>query len=332
MDESTVNIENLTTGYANGGSQVVITGPVNASLNRGEMVCLLGPNGSGKSTLLRTLSGFQPALSGVVKIDGRELNDYRPAQLAKVISVVLTERLTVSNMTVEQLVGMGRSPYTGFWGRLGGADRRIVDNALHLVGVGELRKRMIQTLSDGERQKVMIAKAIAQETPIILLDEPTAFLDYPSKVEIMRLLHMLSRERDKLIFLSSHDLELALQIADKVWLVDKRYGLKEGSPEDLSLGGAMELYFAKDGVAFDCETGLFKISNKLTWTIKVEGYGPRCSMLKKALYRNGIGDSENAEYVVKVTDEGYEWGGICYGSIEGVVNVIADFAKVVNEK
>ncbi|MBO7372406.1 MAG: ABC transporter ATP-binding protein, partial [Bacteroidales bacterium] len=147
--------------------------------------------------------------------------------------VVLTEKNNLQNMTVEELVGMGRSPYTGFWGRLRDEDKAKVAQAIDLVGIAELRDRMVQTLSDGERQKVMIAKALAQETPIIFLDEPTAFLDYPSKVEILNLLHKLSQEAGKTIFLSTHDLELALRVADKVWLMTKGGEVKTGSPAKL---------------------------------------------------------------------------------------------------
>lgn len=163
-------------------------------------------------------------LSGNIWIQGRRLSDYRDKELATVIGVVLTEKCQLRNMTVTELVGMGRSPYTGFWGTLSKKDRRIVEDAIALVRIEDLKERMVHTLSDGERQKVMIAKALAQETPVIFLDEPTAFLDYPSKVEILHLLHRLSREMNKTIFLSTHDLELALQIADQLWLMDRKRG------------------------------------------------------------------------------------------------------------
>ncbi len=147
-------------------------------------------------------------------------------------------------MTVRELIGMGRSPYTGFWGKLSRADDEIVDKAIGLVNIHPLASRMLHTLSDGERQKAMIAKALAQETPVIYLDEPTAFLDFPSKVEIMQLLHHLTRETDKTIFsLSTHDLELALQIADKIWLMDKVNGITSGTPEDLALEGYLSRFF-----------------------------------------------------------------------------------------
>ena len=162
-------------------------------------------------------------------------------------------------MTAEELVGMGRSPYTGFWGTLSEDDHRIVAEALEMVGITSLAKRYIQTLSDGERQKVMIAKALAQQTPVIFLDEPTAFLDYPSKVEMLQLLHRLSRATDKTIFLSTHDLELALQIADVVWLMRSDDSLMIGTPQQLALSGALSEFIEQRGIVFDRETLSVKV-------------------------------------------------------------------------
>lgn len=171
----------------------MVAGHINAGINSGELTCLLGANGIGKSTLLRTLSAFQPKLSGEIFIQGQEIEQYKDKELSMAISVVLTEKCEVRNMTVTELVGLGRTPYTGFWGTLDEDDKQIVERSISLVKIEKLADRMVHTLSDGERQKVMIAKALAQETPIIFLDEPTAFLDFPSKVEMMQLLHRLSR-------------------------------------------------------------------------------------------------------------------------------------------
>jgi iron complex transport system ATP-binding protein len=162
-------------------------------------------------------------------------------------------------MTVRELVGMGRYPYTGFWGKMGEADRRLIDEAIRLIKIEDLAQRQVLSLSDGERQKAMIAKALAQETPLIFLDEPTAFLDYPSKVEMMRLLHRLTRMQRKTIFLSTHDLELALQIADTIWLMDKEKGVCIGTPRSLALDGSISDYFERDGIRFDRERGVFTI-------------------------------------------------------------------------
>jgi iron complex transport system ATP-binding protein len=212
-------LKGLTTGYHTKKGDRVVSHGLTARLQAGELTCLLGPNGAGKSTLLRTLAAFQPPLSGELLLDGRPLNSFTAQQRATRIGVVLTERPDIKGMRVREMVAMGRSPYTGFWGGLSAQDEAAVNDAIRQVGIRELERRMLHTLSDGEQQKVMIAKALAQQTPIIFLDEPTAFLDFPSKVEMMLLLRRLAREMQKTIFLSTHDLELALQIADSLWLM-----------------------------------------------------------------------------------------------------------------
>lgn len=288
MKEPTIQIQSLCTGYRTGKSSVVVARDMNASIRGGELTCLLGPNGAGKSTLLRTLSAFQPPLGGDIIILGRNLCDYSDKELSKVIGVVLTEKNDLRNMSVQDLVGLGRSPYTGFWGRLSAEDKAQVEAALALVGIPSLADRLVQTLSDGERQKVMIAKALAQETPIIFLDEPTAFLDYPSKVEILHLLHRLSREMHKTVFLSTHDLELALQIADQLWLMARGRGVTVGTPEDLALDGTLDTFFQRKGVAFEKQTGLYRIEPVYHADVRLEGDPTACEMVRKALRRNGI--------------------------------------------
>ena len=177
------------------------------------------------------------------------------------IGIVLTEKPDVRNMTVEELVGMGRSPYTGFWGVLTAEDHRIVAEAVGMVGIEPLQGRMIHTLSDGERQKVMIAKALAQQTPVIYLDEPTAFLDYPSKVEMMQLLRRLAHDQQKTIFLSTHDVELALQLADRLWLMEPG-GLTVGTPRELADEGALSRFVERDGIVFDRDSLTLIVSKK----------------------------------------------------------------------
>lgn len=324
--KETVKVEDLSTGYRNKKGTTLVTTDVNASLYDRELTCLLGPNGAGKSTLLKTLTAFLTPVKGNVIIEGKSLADYSDAELARMIGVVLTEKLNITNMSVDELVSMGRSPYTGFWGHMDAHDRKMVDEAIELVGIQGLRGRMVHTLSDGERQKVMIAKALAQETPIIFLDEPTAFLDYPSKVEIMQLLQSLAREQSKTVFLSTHDLELALQIADKIWLIDKEHGVKIGTPEDLALDGEMSRYFHREGVTFDAESGLFKICHRLDKSVRLIGTGVKYNMVKKALARQGIGITENPEALatINVTPLGYEVNGVKIDNIESLIDSVID--------
>ena len=253
---ATVEIDDLSIGYRGKGEEKVVAAGITADICSGELTCLLGANGVGKSTLLRTLSAFQPKLGGSIRVQGKEMGEYADKELSR---VVLTERCDVHNLSVTELVGLGRTPYTGFWGTLSKQDDEVVEQAIGLVGISALARRMVHTLSDGERQKVMIAKALAQEAPIIYLDEPTAFLDYPSKVEMMLLLHRLTREAGKTIFLSTHDLELALQITDKVWLMDKAHGIRIGEPKALAQDGTLAAFFVRKGLAFDAENVRFRV-------------------------------------------------------------------------
>ena len=288
MKETTIRLRDLSIGYPDKHNTKRVAEHLNASIHSGELTCLLGTNGVGKSTLLRTLSAFQPPLGGTINLLDRPLSTYDDRQLATVIGVVLTEKSDIRNMTVEELVGLGRSPYTGFWGTLKESDRKIVHEAIARVRIEPLTQRMVHTLSDGERQKVMIAKALAQETPIIFLDEPTAFLDFPSKVEVMQLLHNLTHTLQKTVFMSTHDLELALQIADKIWLMDRTNGIAIGTPEDLSLEGKLSSFFSRKGITYDTETGFFRIDTDYRREIHLHGHGSRYAMVRKALQRNGI--------------------------------------------
>lgn len=213
-----ITLEQLSVGYK--GFPPVVSN-INVEIKSGELTCLIGSNGIGKSTLLKTLTGFLPKLSGRLLLDGRDINMLSQRERAKYISIVLTYKSDVQNLSITEMVGMGRMPYTGFWGKLNTSDQTIVAEAIEMVGIEHLKNRMIQTLSDGERQKVMIAKALAQQTPVILLDEPTSFLDFPSKVEMLQLLHRLAKETNKVVFLSTHDLELALRIADRLVELNK---------------------------------------------------------------------------------------------------------------
>ena len=210
-----IELQHLTVGY---GEKAILS-DINQSLREGQMVCLLGANGVGKSTLLRTLAGFLPPLSGKVMLEGRDLLSFSLSERSRAVSVVLTERVEVPYMKVEDLVGMGRSPYTGFFGTLTKEDKTIIGEAIELVGITDLAGRTIDTLSDGERQKALLAKALAQQTPIILLDEPTAFLDFHAKISTLRLMLRLAHETNKTILLSTHDVGMALRLSDVLWIV-----------------------------------------------------------------------------------------------------------------
>ena len=234
-DDWVIRLSDASIGFrSRRGEPKVLASGMNACLERGRLTCLIGRNGMGKSTLLRALAGFDDLLEGTLEVrctndaTERAFSSLSSAERSKLVAVVLTNNSQAYGLTVEELVGLGRSPYTNFWGTLSEEDRRVVDESMALTGVSHLRKYRIETLSDGERQKTMIAKALAQQTPVILLDEPTAFLDHPSKVETLNLLARLAHEEGKAVLFSSHDLELALKQADVVWqLEDERLKIKD---------------------------------------------------------------------------------------------------------
>lgn len=212
-----ITLSHLSVGYKVGHT---VVSDINLTLQSGQLACLIGENGVGKSTLLKTLTGFLPKLEGSLLLDGKDISEFSQRALARQISIVLTQKPDVQNLTVEEIIGLGRSPYTGFFGKLHANDQQIVDESITAVGIEKLKNRMIQTLSDGERQKVMIAKALAQQTPVIFLDEPTAFLDFSSKVETFQLLQRMAHEMGKLVLLSTHDLELAVRFSDTLLQVN----------------------------------------------------------------------------------------------------------------
>lgn len=214
-------LKDLVIGYNTRAGQRRVTAPLSVKLPEGRLICLVGRNGVGKSTLLRSLSGLQPPLSGDVLLGGSSIASYSHKALARLVSVVTTRDVPVPSMSSWEVVALGRSPYTQFWGQLSPADKEIVDRSIDITGISPLVSRRVGSLSDGERQKVMIAKAIAQETPVILLDEPTAFLDYPSKVSTLTLLSRLAREMGRTILVSTHDVEHALRLSEEVLLLQK---------------------------------------------------------------------------------------------------------------
>ena len=222
-----ITLKNLVVGYPDGRHTRQLNHAANEEAHDGMLTCLIGANGAGKSTLLRTIAGFQLPLEGTVLLGGDDVRALSPRQRAERMAVVLTDRPDVMCTTVWEMVATGRAPFTGFWGRLSGKDRNIVTRSLRLVGIEWMADRTVASLSDGERQKVMIAKALAQQTPVVLLDEPTAFLDYPSRVEVMQLLLNIAHEEHKTVLLSTHDLDLALQTADRLWLFEKERGGEE---------------------------------------------------------------------------------------------------------
>lgn len=256
-----VRAANLTIGYRRRKEPINVQEGLNLDVYSGELVCLIGPNGCGKSTLLKTLSGLIPPLSGDIWVDGVRIKQQQPTGRARFISLVLTDRVEVTNLTVYELVAMGRNPYTDWLGNLTEEDHKIVNQALTMVHLESYGNRFVNQLSDGERQRAMIAKALVQQTPVIFLDEPTSHLDLPNRVEVMMLLRQLAADTGKAIVLSIHELDLAMQTSDKLWLMVPENGVIVGTPAELLANNSIQSVFANRSFHFD-EWGRFVINER----------------------------------------------------------------------
>lgn len=254
-----ISAENVSIGYpkTRRKSETCLYNNISFNLYPGELVCLLGANGAGKSTLLRTISASQPALKGSISLYNKGIHDYKEKDLSQLLGLVLTDKTSVGGLTVKELVELGRYPYTGFFGQLSSEDKEIVEKAMTDVCIIHKANSYVAELSDGERQKAMIAKVLAQECPVILLDEPTAFLDVSSRIEITNLLHNLASKHNKAILLSTHDIELASLLADRLWLLSREDGLQCGITEDVILSGKLGELFNKEHIIFDQQSGSF---------------------------------------------------------------------------
>ena len=311
MNEVALAANSLAVGYKTGRtSRHTVLQDVNLKLNQGEFACMLGPNGAGKSTLLRTFGNMQPPFAGSVEIGGRNIDRLSNHVLAKLLSVVLTDRLTVGRLTSYELVGLGRYPYTGWSAGLTPEDHRIVRWAIRATRSDDLAARDVSELSDGERQRVMIARALAQQPTVMLLDEPTAFLDLPTRVEITGLLKRLTRETGLAVLMSTHDLDLALRSADTLWLITPGREVLQGAPEDLILQGALQSTFSSEELVFDSDMGGFRPRIAATGNALLEANGLPAMWMRRALEREGfrVLDSripgENVDVEITASSEG----------------------------
>lgn len=239
-----VTLSELVVGH--GGRALL--GPVDAYAAPGRLVALVGPNGSGKTTLLRTLSGMLPPVRGRVGVDGRDVHGLRAIERAAVLAVVLTDRVTTGVLDVWTAVSLGRQPHTDWTGRLSPRDEHIVEESLRACGAVDLAHRLVAELSDGERQRVMLARALAQSPRVLVLDEITAFLDVPRRLQVMRLLRDLAHSRQIAVVLSSHDLDLVIKLADDVWLVGEDHAFVSGTPQALATAGAFARVFEPEAL------------------------------------------------------------------------------------
>lgn len=279
----------LRVGFRTGRrAERIVLDDLSVAVQPGEFVCLLGRNGAGKSTLLRTLAGLQPALAGTVRLGGTDLRRLRRADVARRLAAVLTDQHDTGRLTARELVGLGRHPHTGWLGRLDADDDAVVDEALATVSAGHVADRVVVELSDGERQRVMIARALAQQPAVVILDEPAAFLDVSARVEVVALLRRLARERGLAIVLATHDLELALRSADTVWLLTAHGTLESGLPEDAVAAGVLDRVFPNASWAFDPVQWRFVYCGEPRGIATVEGRSLHATLARRILEREGF--------------------------------------------
>ncbi len=318
----------LTKALNIGYNKYIVQSNLNLSAQKRDLICLTGTNGSGKSTLLRTLAGLQPAISGEILISDKNISSLTNKQKAHLLSLVLTDNIEVENLSIRNLVAMGRIPYTNWHGKLLPKDNEKVEEALNNVNLMHKAECKLSEVSDGEKQRAVIAKALAQDTPLVLLDEPTAHLDLPNRIEVMLLLRKLSVTTEKTFILSTHELDLALQISDKIWLMTKD-GIREGIPEDLMLYNYFQNAFGSKSFYFDENDGhchlnqlvgplQVSVINKLPTNNKYE------SWMRRALIRTGIQISENSKISINCFENGYTINDLApkYDNIETTLEAL----------
>lgn len=293
-----LSVDQLSVGYKEGVTKNILFENLTVNLYAGELVCFMGPNGIGKSTLIRTLAGLHPAISSLKVGFGVD---------PQKISVVLTDRITAVNMTVRELVTYGRYPYLDWNIKLSHEDREIIERSITLTRIHHLIDKKLYELSDGQLQMTMIARALVQDTPIILLDEPTAHLDLNNRVEIMNLLRNICRTAGKSILVATHELDLALQTADLVWLVGNDKKIRTGIPEDLVLNGSFDEIFQFKG--FDLKTGKVFHEAHRNLAVNLIGEGHEFLWTKNALERCGFIITENANALITISknQKNIEW-------------------------
>lgn len=320
-----LSTHSLSIGYSKKGILNTVQSKLDLKLMSGEMVCLIGPNGTGKSTLLRTLSGLQKPLAGKIQIDKQDLLKLSHTDKAVLIALVLTEKIDVDNATVYDIVSFGRHPYSNWWGNISENDIALINESIDLVHLSHKKRNFLSELSDGERQRVMIAKALAQDTPIIMLDEPTAHLDLPNRVEIMLLLHKLAHTTGKAIVLSTHELDMALQAADRIWLMTSDKGIECGVPEDLVLNGHFNNAFQSKAYVFNSANGNFSMNYPMTRKVWVTGDKTRMYWTFRALARAGYMVVPEAEYTININEKSWQFNEREFLSVGELLNELDKF-------
>ena len=307
---SFLQLKGVSIGYQNHKQTHIVQSGLNLTADEGEMIALIGKNGCGKSTLLRSIATLQPILGGTILLKGKDIHTLKSKERAQLLSVVLTRQDRVASFTVRELIAIGRDPYTGWLGSLSSNDIEVIRQSIKMTDLDGFTERSVHELSDGERQRVFIARALAQDTPLILLDEPTSHLDLPNRIKIMLLLQKLARETGKTIFISTHELETAIQVADKLWLMDDHNGVIVGAPEDLVLNGSFDKVFGHSSYEFDKEYGSFVVQQQLNKFVTTRVQYPDGLMARwttKALSRRGWQITRDAPIHLLVDEELQRW-------------------------
>ena len=306
-----LSLRSLLIGYTSGGKKNILLNPINASARKGEIISVIGRNGVGKSTLLRTLSGLQSPLGGEVYYNNRDIREYSRREFAQNVGYISTESIRVANMTVYDLVSLGRFPHTNWIGKISTNDNKIIMDCLEMTSMSVHRRKFISELSDGERQKAMIARILSQDADIMIMDEPAAFLDVGSRYEILHLMHLLSQKNDKTIIFSTHDLQMAVSQSDKIWLLLDG-NLLEGAPEDLMIKGAFGHLFESTVIKFNADDGTFVLSESEKGQVFIEGAGYSRYWTEKAVNRAGYSVSKvRTMPFIKLPSEDYGDWRIC---------------------
>lgn len=316
--ETLLQAYQLTVGYE-GSAPLVLFRDLNLSLQTGKVVCFMGPNGIGKSTLVRTLAGLHKPLAGKIMYNSKPQQSFE-----KFISVVLTDKPSASYLTAEELISFGRYPYINWLVRLSDTDRQAIEQAIAITHTSELRHRKVYELSDGQFQLVMIARSLAQQTPVMLLDEPTAHLDLNNRVDIMNLLKRIAREQQKAVLIATHELDLALQTADLIWLAGQNKTIITGIPEDLVLSGVFDDIFRFKG--FDLKTGKVEHVPWRNKTVNLEGSGPELLWTKNAFERSGYTVTSDAKTTIRITSENEK---IVWITSHGRFNTLSDLLQSI---
>jgi iron complex transport system ATP-binding protein len=299
MGEIAVRGMNLTLGYLRGSSRKEILVDLNFSLFSGELTCLLGPNGVGKSTLVKAILGELTPWHGEIRLKGKRIHSYSNENLSKQLSVVLTQPVFPGNMTVGQLVALGRIPHTSWTGKLSFADGKVIEQSMESTKISYLKDERLGEISDGQRQKAMIARALAQDGQVMVLDEPTAHLDLVNRFEIMGLLHEIAISQNKAVLVVTHDLEIALETADRFWLMNCGLPLIAGLPEDLVISGQINKLLPSEKFKFSVERGRIESSTSQI-SFQLSGSPELIPWLKNALVKAGI---YSLDFPIHITNE-----------------------------